>query len=257
MQQKRLGVCNQKVFGIPRKKRKQSGAAACSHSPPAPPRPSRPLPRGGEIERARHYRTQASQVETVSQRSSDWQESGVGGRRSGDKQKNKPGRSWGQEEGADQSGRGRICQGECVVLRVRLCTYSRPVHVRGAWGCVEPGPLAPARAPPRVKRRPAAGSSPPRPRGRTDALTRPTAPWAHRRVPGGLSDRRPATRGCSTRATSCPRTEAAGPSGSQEHQAAQMRAPLCLLLLLAHAVDMLALYRRKKQGTDVAGLVVG
>lgn len=36
-----------------------------------------------------------------------------------------------------------------------------------------------------------------------------------------------------------------------------MRAPLCLLLLLAHAVDMLALYRRKKQGTDVAGLVMG
>lgn len=183
MQQKRLGVCNQKVFGIPRKKRKQSGAAACSHSPPAPPRPSRPLPRGGEIERARHYRTQASQVETVSQRSSDWQESGVGGRRSGDKQKNKPGRSWGQEEGADQSGRGRICQGECVVLRVRLCTYSRPVHVRGAWGCVEPGPLAPARAPRGLSA--AQPPAPPRP-GRAAALTPSLDPPRPGRTGGSL-----------------------------------------------------------------------
>lgn len=122
------------------------------------------------------------------------------------------------------------------------------MHVRGAWGCARKGP-------PRVKRRPAADSSPPRPRGRADALTRPTAPWAHRRVPGGRSDQRPADAQRAPQAV--PRTEAAGPSGSQEHQAAQMRAPLCLLLLLAHAVDMLALYRRKKQGTDVAGLVVG
>ncbi|MEJ1278899.1 hypothetical protein NN561_009823 [Cricetulus griseus] len=47
---------------------------------------------------------------------------------------------------------------------------------------------------------------------------------------------------------------AVGVPGRQEHQAAQMRAPLCLLLLVAHAVDMLSLHRRKKQGTDVAGL---
>lgn len=32
-------------------------------------------------------------------------------------------------------------------------------------------------------------------------------------------------------------------------QAAQMRVPLCLLLLVAHAADMLPLNRRKKQGT--------
>lgn len=50
---------------------------------------------------------------------------------------------------------------------------------------------------------------------------------------------------------------AVGALGRQEHQAAQMRAPLCLLLLVAHAVDMLALHRRKKQGTDVAGLCWG
>lgn len=132
---------------------------------------------------------------------------------------------------------------------------------RAAWGGVGrrgAGRTASTRTgPPRVKHRPASGSSPPGPRGRADALTRPTAPWAHRRVPGDCSDQRPATRGCSTRARSCRLTGAAGPSGSQEHQTAQMRAPLCLLLLLAHAVDMLALYRRKKQGTDVAGLVMG
>ncbi|KAL6039397.1 hypothetical protein STEG23_012971 [Scotinomys teguina] len=47
---------------------------------------------------------------------------------------------------------------------------------------------------------------------------------------------------------------AVGALGRQEHQAAQMRAPLCLLLLVAHAVDMLALHRRKKQVLPTAML---
>lgn len=83
--------------------------------------------------------------------------------------------------------------GGCAVLRGRGCTCSRPVHVRGAWGCVGAGRTASTlTGPPRVKRRPAAGSSPPQPRGHAEALTRPTAPWAHGGVPGGRSDQQSA-----------------------------------------------------------------
>ncbi|XP_075419978.1 R-spondin-4 isoform X2 [Tenrec ecaudatus] len=47
-------------------------------------------------------------------------------------------------------------------------------------------------------------------------------------------------------------------SRARRNQAAQMRAPLCLLLLVAHAVDMLALNRRKKQvGTGLGGNCTG
>ncbi|XP_002830190.3 R-spondin-4 isoform X2 [Pongo abelii] len=62
----------------------------------------------------------------------------------------------------------------------------------------------------------------------------------------------------------CPpcRRRAVGPSGclgsASPDQAAQMRAPLCLLLLVAHAVDTLALNRRKKQvGTGLGGNCTG
>lgn len=81
----------------------------------------------------------------------------------------------------------QYCVCPCVP-RAGLCTCAvGGVGRRGA------GRTASTRmGPPRVKRRPASGSSPPGPRGRADALTRPTAPWAHRRVPGGRSDRRPA-----------------------------------------------------------------
>lgn len=75
------------------------------------------------MEKARHHRTPASHVGTVSQRDQALGKSPVlEVRQSGHKQKNKPGGSWGQEEGEDQSGRGRVCLGECAVLCVRLCT---------------------------------------------------------------------------------------------------------------------------------------
>lgn len=102
----------------------------------------------------------------------------------------------------------QCCVCTCVP-RAGLCTCEgRGAALRG----VGVGRRASTRTgPPRVKRRPAAGSSPPRPRGRADALTRPTAPWAHRRVPGGRSDQRPADAQRAPQAV--PRTEAAGPSG--------------------------------------------
>ncbi|KAM7327129.1 hypothetical protein ACRRTK_013496 [Alexandromys fortis] len=101
--------------------------------------------------------------------------------------------------------------------------------------------------PPRVKRRPAAGSSPSRPRGQADALTRPTAPWAHGGFPVTAATSDPRMRNACHELSPHSGCRAVGAPGRQEHQAAQMRAPLCLLLLLAHAVDMLALHRRKKQ----------
>lgn len=116
------------------------------------------------------------------------------------------------------------------------------------------GLQAPARAPLRVKRRPAAGSSPPRPRGQADALTRPTAPWAHGGSPVTAAASDPRMRNACHKQSPHSGCRAVGAPGRQELRAAQMRAPLCLLLLLAHAVDMLALHRRKKQGTDVAEL---
>lgn len=58
----------------------------------------------------------------------------------------------------------------------------------------------------------------------------------------------PAPRGCA-RAPGAAIGPPGEPPRARADQAAQMRAPLCLLLLVAHAVDMLPLNRRKKQGT--------
>lgn len=136
----------------------------------------------------------------------------------------------------------------CVYLQL-ACARAQGVGLCGA------GRTAGTRTgPPRVKRRPAAGSSPSRPRGQANALTRPTAPWAHGGFPVTAATSDPRMRNACHELSPQSGCRAVGAPGRQEHQAAQMRAPLCLLLLLAHAVDMLALHRRKKQGTDVAEL---
>lgn len=101
-------------------------------------------------------------------------------------------------------------------------------------------PLAPPTAPPR------AGNAPPPapPRGAvplaaalawrgSESPEQPAPAAAGVSLPGSRRWRRPGARS--------PR--------ARPDQAAQMRAPLCLLLLVAHAADMLPLNRRRKQGS--------
>ncbi|KAK2109739.1 hypothetical protein P7K49_009485 [Saguinus oedipus] len=155
------------------------------------------------------------------------------------------------------------CSGQCRGRERRYtagCGTERP---RGPWSGrppplppAFPGPelvdapppprwLLPARAVPRLRQRPHSTWR--------LALGRTAGPWwPDRLAPGG----------CARRAQRSPRAAAGpwgrwavGPSGRQgsasRDQAAQMRAPLCLLLLVAHAVDMLALNRRKKQASPM------
>lgn len=116
-------------------------------------------------------------------------------------------------------------------------------------------PRLPPRAPPGRVNAPPRAPAPPR-RGSVPAPPTPSVdlaagPWADGASLAAGPSPRPAD---APARPEQPSGLPGSPPRARPDQAAQMRAPLCLLLLVAHAVDMLPLNRRKKQGTRGSGL---
>lgn len=190
-----------------------------------------------------------------------------------------------KSEGMGATGRPCVCTCACVFPCLAASRYvSRAVKGAGttpdcglrdgptSWTLAWRPPLpAPPAAPHRARKRGAGSctappSAPPR-RGSVPVLPTPSldleaGPWAD----GGSlavgptpcpADAPRESREAPARAAPPGRRWAVKP-GCQEprsrpDQAAQMRVPLCLLLLVCHAADMLPLNRRKKQGARDGG----
>lgn len=115
-------------------------------------------------------------------------------------------------------------------------------------------PRPPPRAPPERVNAPPRAPAPPR-RGSVRAPPTPSldlaaGPWADGASLAAAPNPRPVD---APARPEQPSGLPGSPPRARPDQAAQMRAPLCLLLLVAHAANMIPPNRRKKQGTRGCG----